>query len=93
MPFLAQNPAGALRAVLTSAPVAATLRESLSDDELAWLSSDVLSRPLGLIEFATSHAGRIELRRLIQAYQATQRKPAAIILATEQSPQAAAPPP
>jgi len=77
--WIAENPADAVRMVLTAPAVCDYLTRTLSDDELEWLSYDVQTRPLGLIEFIASKSGRFAVERTFLEYRAEvetrQRKP------------------
>jgi len=80
--WIADNPAEAVRMVLTAAPVAKYLTSALTDDQLEWLSYDIQTRPLGLVEFALSRGGKHFVERGLIEYraevEARQRKPRAM---------------
>ncbi len=69
--WIASNPALAIRMVLTSKPVGNYLINTLSDEDLEWLSQDIQTRPLGLLEYAMSARGREITRQLIAGYKQT----------------------
>lgn len=77
--WIAANPAEAIRMVITSPPVVQYLNAALSEDQLEWLSYDIQTRPLGLLEFALSRSGRHVVERAMIEYraeiEARQRKP------------------
>lgn len=68
--WIAENPADAIRMVLTAPPVARYLTSALTDDQLEWLSYDIQTRPLGLLEFALSRTGQHFVERGLIEYRA-----------------------
>lgn len=82
--YVKQNPAKAILMLLTFNPVKQQLVNTLTDDQLEWLSYDIQSRPLGLAEYFQSNAGRQEISRLFESYRknvtTSNRQPAAVSL-------------
>lgn len=82
--FISQNPAKAILMFFTFNPVKQQLINTLTDDQLEWLSYDIQNRPLGLVDYFQSNAGRQEISRMFEAYKkavtSANRQPTSVAL-------------
>lgn len=88
--FLVRNPAKAMHLFFMLTPVRNQLLNTLTDEQLEWLSHDIQTRPTGLLEFCNTNAGRQEMARFMESYQKAvvrvQQQPRAITLTVAPDP-------